>query len=447
VPTVLLVFGAAVALLTLAGLVSVRHWAILFPAFFVSFLGVGMAGWWAVLVPAVAVLLVALGGLASWAGWVGLAFVGVALVGIGYEIVLSRRASREFDRVLAERVQERHQSRRRPRSVLLPWSMRDAEVERTKDIRYAEGAGARHLLDVYRARAPKTSPSPVLFQIHGGGWTVGTKNTQGRPLMNHFARAGWVCVAANYRLSPRARWPEHLVDCKAALAWIREHIHEYGGDPNRVVVTGGSAGGHLAAMIALTQNDPAYQPGFADVDTSVVAAIPMYGAYDLVETFTSFRSRLGRRVAGWVGGLVLGVTPDRDPGAFIDASPMAHIDAAVVRDFPFLVVHGTVDNLVPVEQARKFTARLREAGADVTYVELHGAPHAFDVFHSTWEHASTTGIEWWLSVVVPTTVPEARPKDAPISAGGRGAGTASARSAAGASAASDPTTMARTAPS
>ena len=105
----------------------------------------------------------------------------------------------------------------------------------------------------------------------------------------------------------------------------------------------------------------------------------------------------------------------------------------------FLVVHGTVDNLVPVEQARRFTTRLREAGGDVTYVELAGAPHAFDVFHSTWQHASTTGIEWWLSAVVPTTVPGT------LSAGR--SDERSARFAADDSATSDPTTMARTATS
>jgi acetyl esterase/lipase len=443
-PVVLLVYGLLVALLTLPGLVPIRSWAILLPAFFASFLGAGLSSWWLALLPALTVALVVLGGLASWAGWVGLSLVVVAIAALAYEAMLARKAALEFDRVLAERVQTRARSRRRPRSLLLPFSMRDADVERTKNVRYAEGAGHRHLLDVYRARVPGTPPSPVIFQIHGGGWTVGTKNTQARPLMNHFARAGWVCVAANYRLSPKARWPDHLVDCKAALAWIREHVHEYGGDPNRVVVTGGSAGGHLTAMMALTQNDPAYQPGFADVDTSVTAAIPMYGVYDLVETFTAFRSRLGRKIAGWMGALVLGVTPDKDPGAYVDASLMSHTGGREVHDTPFLVVHGTIDNLVPVEQARRFTTRLREAGGDVTYVELAGAPHAFDVFHSTWEHASTTGIEWWLSAVVPTTVPDTT-VPGPVTAG-RSDGP-SARSSADEPATSDPTTMARTAPS
>jgi acetyl esterase/lipase len=407
-PALLLVFGIVVALLTLPGLLPVRHWAILFPAFLASFLGTGLAGWWMALVPFTACCLAILGGaLESWAGWVGLALVVVAMAGLVRQTLLARKAGLEFDRVLAARVAQRTRVPRQRRSFLLPWSMRDVEVERTKNIRYAEGAGRRHLLDVYRARVPHAPLSPVVLQIHGGGWTIGGKDSQGRPMMNQLVRAGWVCVAINYRLSPRGRWPDHLVDCKAALAWIREHITEYGGDPSRVVVTGGSAGGHLSAMVALTQNDPSYQPGFADVDTSVSAAIPMYGAYDLVETFTGFRSKIGRKIGGWVGALVLGTTPDRDPGAYVDASPMSHVDGHEVRDTPFLVVHGTVDNLVPVEQARRFTERLREVGADVTYVELAGAPHAFDVFHSTWEHASTTGIEWWLSTIIPLSVPSA----------------------------------------
>src|SRR3989442_2578192 len=103
------------------------------------------------------------------------------------------------------------------------------------------------------------------------------------PLMLPLAAEGWVCVAANYRLSPRAAFPEHLIDCKLALRWVREHIESFGGDPDFVVVTGGSAGGHLAALVALTANAPEYQPGFEDTDTSVTACVPFYGVYDLVE--------------------------------------------------------------------------------------------------------------------------------------------------------------------
>jgi acetyl esterase/lipase len=401
VPWILLVTGIAVALMTLPAVRAVHHWALLFPAFMFSWLGTGMAGWWLALIPTLTVALVALGGLGAWPGWVGLALVAVSMVGLVRQALEARRGADEFDRVLAARVAERPRTPRRARSRVAPWSMHDRDVERIKNVRYAEGAGRRHTLDVYRPRCG-CAGAPVLLQIHGGGWTIGTKDTQGRPLMNRLARAGWVCVAANYRLSPRAKWPAHLVDVKLALAWIREHVAEYGGDPEQVVVTGGSAGGHLAAMTALTVDDPRFQPGFEHVDTSVRAAIPMYGAYDLGAIFGGFERGAGAKIAEWIGSLVMGVTPSADPGAYTDASPLASIDGPAP---PFLVVHGSIDNLVPVEQARRFVARLREAGTDVTYVELEGAPHAFDVFHSVWEHASTEGIQWWLGSVLPPPAP------------------------------------------
>ncbi|HVT22586.1 MAG TPA: alpha/beta hydrolase, partial [Mycobacteriales bacterium] len=164
------------------------------------------------------------------------------------------------------------------RQVLAPWRTRHPQVKRTRGITYAGGADAdkRHRLDVYQPREPG-SGRPVLLQIHGGGWVIGNKEEQGLPLMTHLSARGWVCVAPNYPLSPKATWPEHLIAVKQSLAWIRRNIEQYGGDPSYVVVTGGSAGGHLAAMVALTANDPQYQPGFEDVDTSVKACVPFYG--------------------------------------------------------------------------------------------------------------------------------------------------------------------------
>ena len=221
------------------------------------------------------------------------------------------------------------------------------------------------------------------------------------------ARAG-SASRSNYQLSPRVRWPEHLIDAKRALAWVREHIAEYGGDPDRIVVTGGSAGGHLTAMLALTANDARYQPGFEHVDTSVSGAIPMYGAYDLAETFGRFDRGFGRRIAGRMGSSSWARRPTRTSRRYSTPPPSHHVDA---KACPFLVVHGTIDNLVPVAQARRFVAALRDVGTDVTYVELAGAPHAFDVFHSTWEHASTTGIEWWLgSSPIPRRLHRSTPK-------------------------------------
>ena len=106
-------------------------------------------------------------------------------------------------------------------------------------------AAARASASTSTRRARGARSAPVLLQIHGGGWTIGDKRQQALPLMMHLSRRGWICVAANYRLSPRATFPEHLIDVKQALRWVRENIAEYGGDPGFVAITGGSAGGHL----------------------------------------------------------------------------------------------------------------------------------------------------------------------------------------------------------
>ena len=103
-----------------------------------------------------------------------------------------------------------------------------------------------------------------MVYIHGGAWVIGDKREQGKPMMYELVARGWVCVAINYRLSPKATWPDHIVDVKRAVAWVKEHIAEYGGDPEFVAVSGGSAGGHLCALAALTAGDPAFQPGFED---------------------------------------------------------------------------------------------------------------------------------------------------------------------------------------
>ena len=258
--------------------------------------------------------------------------------------------------------------------IALPIAVRGVEVVR--DVEYAEGAGRRHRLDVYRPRTPVTG-APVLLQIHGGGWVIGNKRQQALPLMYHLARKGWVCVAANYRLSPRATFPDHLVDVKLALRWIREHIEEHGGDPAFVAVTGGSAGGHLAAMVALTAGDPEYQPGFEDVDTSVRACVPFYGVYDLSGTFTG---RGPDTLTRFVERVVLKRRLADDPAAFERASPIRRVRADAP---PFMVVHGTNDSLVPVQEARAFVEALRAVSSrPVVYVELPGAQHAFEVLYS-----------------------------------------------------------------
>ena len=263
------------------------------------------------------------------------------------------------------------------------FSFKRPDVEKIADIAYGESLpgdkGKRNLLDVIRPRGAKAGDRrPVLLQIHGGGWMIGDKREQAQPLMAHMAgEHGWVCVAANYRLSPQATFPDHIVDVKRALAWIRAHVAEYGGDPSFVCVTGGSAGGHLTALTALSANDPRFQPGFESVDTRVAAAVPFYGVFDFLDRK---RIRGKQSMVPLLAQRVFKKRPEQDPELWAAMNP---IDRIAEDAPPFLVIQGTHDTLVFVEEARDFVRALREKSrAPVAYLEMLGAQHAFDVFHS-----------------------------------------------------------------
>jgi acetyl esterase/lipase len=260
-------------------------------------------------------------------------------------------------------------------SLAIPFRMRNLDVSRERRLPYAPG-GRRFELDVFHHR-DKPAGAPVLLQVHGGAWVIGNKDQQGIPLMLHMAARGWVCVSVNYPLSPRARWPEHLIALKRAMQWIREHSPEYGADPSFVAVTGGSAGGHLAAMVGLTGEDKSLQPGFEDVDTSVQACIPHYGVYDFTDESGTKYAR--QRMNSLLRPMVM-PQEAKYPEDFRAASPLFRITADAP---PFLVVHGSNDTLVRVAEAREFVERLRETAKNpVAYAEIAGAQHAFDIFPS-----------------------------------------------------------------
>jgi acetyl esterase/lipase len=278
------------------------------------------------------------------------------------------------------------------RELVAPFALRTQDVEWIRNLAYADGH-ERHALDVYRP-ASGCSGAPVLLQIHGGGWMFGNKHEQALPLIYHLAARGWIVVTPNYRLSPRARFPDHLVDCKRALAWVRRNVAGYGGDPGFVAVTGGSAGGHLTALVALTANQPRLQPGFEDVDTSVAAAVPFYGVYDFTDRHGLKGS--GAAMVQWLERTVMPCPPAADPQLWDLASPIAQLRGDAP---PFFILHGTHDSLASVAEARLFSAALREASAQpVVYAELPGAQHAWDVFRSLRAmesvHAVARFLEW-----------------------------------------------------
>ncbi|OBF85593.1 esterase [Mycobacterium sp. 852002-51163_SCH5372311] len=261
------------------------------------------------------------------------------------------------------------------------------------DISYGE-FGSRNHLDVWRRPdLDRGGRAPVLLQVPGGAWMVGNKRGQAHPLMSHLAELGWVCVAINYRLSPRSTWPDHIVDVKRAISWVKEHIAEYGGDPDWIAITGGSAGGHLSSLAALTPNDPQFQPGFEAADTRLQAAVPFYGVYDFTRSDSSMHPLLTPTVAKNV--FKLSRTEIAEP--FRNASPITHVSADAP---PFFVLHGRNDSLVPVEQARSFTARLRQVSRNpVVYAELPCAQHAFDIFGSARAAHSAVAVEQFLAEV------------------------------------------------
>jgi acetyl esterase/lipase len=260
------------------------------------------------------------------------------------------------------------------------------------DISYGE-YGSRNYLDIWRRPdLDRGGRAPVLLQVPGGAWMVGSKRQQAYPLMSHLAELGWVCVAINYRLSPRSTWPDQIVDVKRALAWTKEHIAEYGGDPDWVAITGGSAGGHLSSLAALTANDPQFQPGFEDADTSVRAAVPFYGLYDFTRT-----DAIHPLMAPTLGKYVFKLRRAELREAFRVASPITYVSAEAP---PFFVLHGRNDSLIPVEQGRAFSARLRELSRQpVVYAELPFAQHAFDIFGSARATHAALAVEQFLAEI------------------------------------------------
>jgi acetyl esterase/lipase len=318
----------------------------------------------------------------------GLALGALSAVGLGWMLKRSNDVAGQIDTLLRGELEipEDIEPRTRLRTYARPFKYADRGVRVLRDIAYTEG-GRRAKLDIYLPADGAIEKAPVLLQVHGGAWAISHKGQQGLLLMNQMAARGWVCVAANYRLAPKHRWPTQIVDVKRAIAWVREHIAEYGGDPDYLILTGGSAGGHLSALATVTPSDPVWQPGFEDADTSVSGCVPFYGVYDFDSNdayATSMRRFLSRVLF--------------PRGATIDDFRNASALHRLTDDVPeFLVVHGANDSLANVEQARSFVARLREINpGKVTYLELPGTQHAFEVFGSVRARHVIRGVGRWL---------------------------------------------------
>jgi acetyl esterase/lipase len=245
--------------------------------------------------------------------------------------------------------------------LLRTLARRDVDVQ--TDVPYGEAGGQVLLLDVYRPKG-REEVLPAVLLIHGGGWRRGSK-ADNAPFARHLARAGFVCFCVNYRLVTEDgnRYPAQLDDVQRAVRWIRAHAAEHGIDPDRVGAFGHSAGAHLAALLGTRETRDNSDPTLASFSSRVNCVVDTCGP-------TDFRDRgappLFPAHLHLLSGL-FGKTRAEAPDLYRDASPVAHVSK---RSAPFLILHGTADSYVPLEQPRRLRDALRKAGVEVTLLEL-----------------------------------------------------------------------------
>jgi len=215
---------------------------------------------------------------------------------------------------------------------------------------------------------PKSIPAgervPAVVIIHGGGWNGGDK-AAARELNigTNLALHGYVGMSINYKLSTdgKVTWPQNLHDCKTAVRWLRNNADRLRVNPDRIGVIGGSAGGHLAAMLAVTNPGDGLDPAepYGEFSCRVQCAVDLYGPADLLQ---------------YHDVKMLGKTIAEAPELYRAASPTAYADK---NDPPILILHGTADTTVALKQSEIFAAALKQAGAEHELVIVEGAPHTF----------------------------------------------------------------------
>jgi acetyl esterase/lipase len=317
-----------------------------------------------------------------------LSVLGVAV--LGWLAVGHWRTRGSVDRAL-DALQLRRTARRAlDVSMIVPRRQPDSSVRVVRAVPYAEVDGTALALDIWLPAEPVID-APCLIQVHGGGWSAwgGTRASHAVPLMATLAEAGWISFAIDYRLSPAATFPDHVTDVKRAIAWVKANAESYGGNPNCVVLTGGSAGAHLAALAALTPGE--HQSGFEDADTTVQACVGLYGIYDLTS------ARANPAITSLVRRGLLKTRLDEDHVGWMSASPLARVH----RDAPpFLVIHGERDSIVDFRDSRDFARSLAAVSTSpVGVITVPTAQHGFDTIWTVRTAAVVDGIERFLEAV------------------------------------------------
>lgn len=245
-----------------------------------------------------------------------------------------------------------------------------------EDIPYVPGsADGRQLLDLYLPENKAKKPLPTVIWIHGGAWLIGSKKDM--PALR-LVRNGFAVASINYRLSKTATFPAQLSDCKAAVRYLRANAIRYKLDPNRMGVWGNSAGGHLAALLGTTGDlkDMDGNLGVAAQSTRLQAVCDWCGPTDLmtIKAQSGKFCRLDHTSDDSPVKLLLGGFPSEKPELAKKASP---VNFASKDDPPFLIMHGDLDDVVPIAQSEELCKSLKAAGVSTTYYVVPSAGHNF----------------------------------------------------------------------
>ena len=261
----------------------------------------------------------------------------------------------------------------------------ESAVRVTTDVPFL-AADRKEKLDLYEPAPPPTGKlSPALVWIHGGGWSGGTKNeARAKNICGTLAEAGYVAVSIDYRLGDGA-WPTNLYDCKNAVRFLRANAARLKLDPNRIAVAGGSAGGHLALMVALTTGERGFEPTgdatpYDGISSAVRCVVNFYGPTDLLgrrQTDPQGNPTATRKLMG--NSLKYFGAESETADVLRLASPITHVRQSSP---PILTLHGRADPTVDYYQAEELARVAKERGAAHELILLEGVGHTFDL--QTW---------------------------------------------------------------
>lgn len=248
------------------------------------------------------------------------------------------------------------------------------EVISELDISYADGDNPRQCLDLYLPEDCESGSLPVIVFFHGGAWLEGNKSS-GADRVKPFVRSGkYAGVSAGYRLTNEAIWPAQIYDCKAAIRWVRANADKYGLNPEKIAVWGGSAGAHLALMVGLTGSEDELEGDvgkYDDVSSDVCGVANFFGPTAIFR-MAEQSSDMDHVTAQSPEGLLIGGAVPENPEKAKAASPVTYVTN---DDPPVLTVHGTVDPIVPYQQAEILDRALKKAGIESYFISVKGGGH------------------------------------------------------------------------